>query len=376
MDPVSYREENLNSAESPASSQLAGQREGDRPSLVLSDVSGVDRSGLRRRRRKSRAKNKLFAKLLELERDHDRKHQVRSSRESRRARRIQLVLVFSCFVLSVMGAVFGGFVLGQKISPLAVSQTEVKTVEPVVPLPQSAALLDGGFDALSNGHPREAYLNFQKAQDLQPGLIGIDYLLATAAMKQGELLLAEQSVRRALAKKEMTDRAKILLDQINVVKANASIGSPKGPQFDDPFQIAEKDMKNYADSNLSDPWILAQLADLKLSQGAHQSASEFLRKASLRVDPETTPAVLSAKEELAKLQNAPLQAMPSLSETTSMTGLQAIAATLTALQHKQTADAIHFLERARDTYSPCEFQVLLNDPAFQDYLDLRTFIKR
>ena len=45
----------------------------------------------------------------------------------------------------------------------------------------------------------------------------------------------------------------------------------------------------------------------------------------------------------------------------------AIGAALVALQHQQTTEALLFLERAREFYSPSVFRELINDSAFDPY---------
>lgn len=328
-------------------------------------VPARDMSGLRRRRKSKRSRG-LFG-FVQRKPDSRRRRGLRSG-NWRDWTGAQAGMFFGCILLALLGAGFSGFVFGQRLQGQQKGEATVQTVERIFPSPESAELLNTAFKALQAGNTSEAFVGFQKVQNLQPGLCGIDYLLAMTSMKMGEFPLAEESARRAVSKNEMSAQARILLDLIEVDKTKAMPpGESKGPQFNDPLQITEKDMNRFAAENPTDPVIFAQWADLKRSQGAYQSAVELLHNGVVRSDPRSSYSVLSAKEGLAKLQAVPAKELPSLAEVASMKGERAVMAALAALQLKQPSDALHFLERARDSYAPPEFQCLLLDQAFDDY---------
>ena len=365
MDPRQYQP-----IDSPDLEETDGRRSEENGSQSVGE--GVDgsasvpsHSGLRRRRRGSKSTSGLLEKIGG---SRHKKHRSSSSRRNRNIKqRAQAILIFSCFLLSVFGAAFAGFVYGQKAKPIKKDDDAVLEHRQVFPTPESEDLLNAAFKALQDGKFREAFLNFQKVEDLQPGLFGIDYLVAMSSMKEGELLLAEESARRAISKNEMAGQAQILLDLITLAKAKASSGAGEGPHFGNPADLAEKDMKSFAADNPADSAIYCLWGDLKRTQGAYQTASDLLHKGVVRSDPQASGLVLSTKEHLARLQASPSKQVPSLSELTSMNGEQAMGAALTALQHKQPADALHFLERARDVYPAPIFLFLLQDPAFDEF---------
>jgi hypothetical protein len=87
----------------------------------------------------------------------------------------------------------------------------------------------------------------------------------------------------------------------------------------------------------------------------------------LRTDPTASNQVISAKESLARLQNDPSAVPPPLTEIGSMSGEVALTAACSSLRSNRKSDALLFLERAREFYSPRDFRELMNDCAFDEH---------
>ncbi len=273
-------------------------------------------------------------------------------------------MVYACVLLLAGGIFFAGFAKGKGASQKSSQVTQSLVRQEILPTKESGELLDQGFVALGEGNHREALRSFQKAQDRQSGLPGIDYLLAVASKGCGERALAEQAASRAVSKNEMADEARVLLAQLAMENSAAGNETDK---IVDPSASAEVEFRRFAAQHPSDAAIYCMWGDLLRSRGSYRSASEILRKGVIRADPSGDRAFLSAKMMLAKSQNEPARGAPSLSGITAMTGEQALGAALAALQNKQPSDAVLFLERAREFYSPMIFRELMRDAAFDEY---------
>lgn len=270
-----------------------------------------------------------------------------------------------CIVLAIIVCLAIGFYFGQKSQSHTEVINQATQLYASFPTPEAESMLDTSFKALHEGNYREAMIGFQKAQDIQPVLFGIDYLIAESAYKAGENILADDAARHALSKSESSERASVLRSLITLAKTKT--GGQDAQQLADPNVTAQTEIKQLVATHLGDAKAYALWGDLLRSSGEYRSAIDILHKGVLRADPEAARELLSAKEQLARLQNQSAKTVPSLSELTSMSGEQALVSALASLQLKQSEEAEAFLERARNLYSPQIFRELMHDGAFDDY---------
>ena len=288
--------------------------------------------------------------------------------------RAERLMIAACCLLLLALAVLAGFMAGQQSRALFTPSKQTESVEVVQATAGSEAILDEAFFELGAGHPKKALLAFQKIQETQPSLTGLDYLIARAAFQAREFSIAEEALQRSLSRKEMDEEARLLLAVIHLSRSSA--GAAQGSQFSDPLTDAESEFRRFSVSHPADSAVYYQWAEALRSRGSYRTAAELLHKGLLRSDLMSSQAFLSAKEILTRLQNEPAKEVPSLSGITSMSGELAIGAALVALQHQQTTEALLFFERAREFYSPSVFRELISDSAFDPYRTdpkMRTF---
>ena len=321
-----------------------------------------------RRRRGSRHRG---GDALQRERGRD----IRSASRRTRSNRRMILLILA--LVAVCAAFFAGYRSGKNAKTPISDETNATSHDIVLPSSESEALLDSGFAALNGGRPRKALLDFQKVQEKQPTLVGVDYLLADAAYQCGEKSLAVESIRKALAKGERAGEASALLALIQLEKGSEREGEEK--KFVDPMVAAEDRFREAVAEHPGDPRLYCLWGELVRTRGSYRSAADLFHKGVLRADPLGNQSLLSAREYLSRVQGEPPKAPPSLSEITSMSGEQALGAAFLALQQKQMGDALLFLERARDLYPPQIFREVMRDPAFSPYrtdLQIKGFLKR
>ncbi len=270
--------------------------------------------------------------------------------------------------MSIAAAGFAGFVAGQRQQKSFGTTSPAKSsalTENVFPTSASESLLDESFGAISEGNYSKALLDFQKVQGIQPALAGIDYLVGYAAFLTGEYALAEQALRQSLSKKEMEDESGLLLALVDFRKSGGPGAAAQ--QMADPVSVAESAFRHYASQHHADPAVYDKWADILRSNGSYRIAADLLHKGALRSDASLNESYLSAKEALTRLQNDPSKEVPSMAAITSMSGEQALVAACIALQQKRVNEAVFFLERAREFYSPNLFRKLLKDPVFDEF---------
>ena len=314
---------------------------------------------------------------------HVRTHRNPGSRKPKGWNRLtafqqsEKMVIWGCCFLGVLVVFAGGFYFGQKFGQHAEVAEQIARQDAEFPLPETDALLDDAFTAFRQGSYRNAMMSFQKAQDKQPALVGLDYLIAESAYKAGEGVLAREAARHALSKNESAEQARVLLAQMDLEKSKSP--EEESQQLADPNVPLEIEIKQFVANHLADAKGYALWGDFLRGSGSYRSAADVLHKGVLRADPDSSRELLSAKEQLARLQNDPGKTVPSLSELTAMNAEQSLLAALTCLQQHQGEEAASFLDRARDLYSPQEFRELMNDVAFVDYHDdpqVRRFFKQ
>ena len=316
----------------------------------------------RRRRSDRNSRKGLFAKTAS--RDRGRRKGGASKRFD-----AERIMVISSFVLSLGFASFGGYWLGKKSATSAKADASEPKYEEVVTSAESDALVDSGFAELSGGDSRKAFLDFQKVQADQATIPGIDFLVGNSALQAGEVTLAKESLEHAISKNEMDAEARVLMALITLEESekNRDQRGPNGGQITDPLVTAESELRRYASTHPSTASIYRKWAEIHRQRGSYRTATDLLHKAVIRADPDDNISLLSAKEILTKLQDQPAKETPSLATITSMSGDQAMGAALSALQNKSGSDAVIFLERAREYYSPGIFKELMKDIAFDEY---------
>jgi tetratricopeptide (TPR) repeat protein len=268
-------------------------------------------------------------------------------------------------VLSLVVAVFVGFLAGKNSAASAKLSERPQKYEEVVATPETESLLEAGFVHLNGGDFRKAFLDFQKALQGQPSLPGIDYLVGYSALHSGEYSLAKEALDHAVSKNEMEGESRVLLALISLDESTNEKNA--STQMTDPLVTAESEFRRYASTHPKSAWIYSRWAEIHRQRGSYRTAADLLHKAVLRADPDENLSLLAAREVLNKLQNQPAKETPSTATITSMRGDEALGAALAALQNKSSSDAVLFLERAKEFYSPRVFREIASDKAFDEY---------
>ena len=277
----------------------------------------------------------------------------------------QRIMIGACCLLALVGIFLLGFLIGQKAARNEAASHKVVIQETVFPSPENEALLDKGFDEMGKGDYRHAMMDFQKVKDNQPALTGTDYLIAVSAFKAGENVIAEDAANQAISKNETADEARVIIALLSLNKTKDA--QDQDDQFADPKTSAETEIHHLAAAHPENAGVYVLWGDLQRSNGTYRSAVDIFHKGVLRALPDDSRELLSAKEQLARLQNVSAKTAPSLSALTSMSAEQSLVAAFSCMQLGKSDDAAVFLQRARDLYSPEIFRELMADQAFNDY---------
>ena len=354
----------MNTSEPSEESSDELRTDGTHGEETASELSQVELKPSRRRRSNSNSRKGRPVKTASRDRGRSR-GKGRSSKQFNAER----FMVISCFILIIGLASFVGYWFGKKSSTSAKTDVSAPKYEEVLPSAESDALVDSGFAELSGGDSHKAFLHFQKVQEAQGMIPGIDFLVGNSALQAGEVTLAKESLGHAISKNEMDDEARVLMALITLEESdkNKDQRGLNAGRMADPLVTAESELRRYASTHPMNSSIYRKWAEIHRQRGSYRTASDLLHKAVIRADLDNNISLLSAKEILTKLQDQPAKEVPSLAIITSMSGEQAMGAALSSLQNKSGSDAVFFLERAREYYPPRVFNELMKDTAFDEY---------
>lgn len=331
-----------------------------------SDFMDSEVPSARRRRRRSERRSGLDLFSFGRSRGRGRSSGRRSKPDN------QSMILIACVVLLILVVGFVAFLAGKK-SAMAKSAEPLPKIEDVTANAETEALLDSAFAYSAKGDAQRAFLEFQKAHDAQPGLPGIDYLVGCSALRSGEVALAKGAFERAVSKNEMDAESRVFLALITLDesgKVNAA-----SAQMSDPFVAAESELRHYATTHPMSASIYRKWADIHRQRGSYRTASDLLTKAVLRADSDDDLSLLQAKLTLTKLQNQPAKEAPGTAMMASMSADELLGAALASFQGKASADAIVFLDKAREFYPPRVFREIIADNAFDEFRSDAKFLK-
>jgi hypothetical protein len=197
------------------------------------------------------------------------------------------LMITACGLLSLCLATLVGFIVGKKSSDSSASPDQSVSLEVVQPTSASEALLDDAFRALRDGQPKKALLTFQKIQQSQPSLTGIDYLIGHAAHSAGESSIAEEAFQRSLAKKEMDEEARLALAMNHLFQGSA--GAQRGSQHHHESRTNPRDLcLSSAKSPLENPVVderyVERVSFVSASSPARKLGPRMLRDSRWKIE--------------------------------------------------------------------------------------------
>lgn len=222
--------------------------------------------------------------------------------------------------------------------------------------------LDEALIALRSGNAETALKILRKLEEMPKGYSSLSYLVALAAMQNGDIDLAEQKVKETIAKRERVSDA-LALESVLVTQKAAD---PARSRMGDPRIRSEALLRQAAIVDAANPYPRFELATLLRYKGQPKEAEAEVRAAQARLNPMDSHVVMDVTLRLIELEQCPDDKLPAV-EPQSDDIRKLLPYAYAAMRRGGFPQAVAVLEKCRTLLSPDLFDYLVNDPAFRRF---------
>lgn len=239
---------------------------------------------------------------------------------------------------------------------------EAATKERIALPDDVSAELDEALIALRGGDAETALKILRKLEEMPNGYSSLSYLVALAAMQNGDIDLAERKVKETIAKRERVSDA-LALESVLVTQKAADLSRSR---MGDPRIRSEALLRQAAVVDAANPYPRFELATLLRYKGQLQEAAEEVRAAQARLNPMDSHVVMDVTLQLIELEQSPDDKLPAVEpQTDDVRKLLPFA--YAAMRRGEYSQAVAVLEKCRTLLAPDLFDYLVNDPAFRRF---------
>jgi len=264
-----------------------------------------------------------------------------------------LVLVIACWISHASGVSAGMRQAKEVIAP----------PPPDLP-PETWASLDKALVELRSGRADVALQRLNEIDRDHPDIPSIHYLLALAAMQNGEIALSESQVQASIRRKERVSDALALQA---VLEGQKSL-NPSSPLMGDPRLRAETWLRQAIQADPANPYPHFELAMQLRNRGLQAEARQEFHAAEVRFNPVDSHLVLAIIQALMNLEETPDDKIPRDLPVSDDVG-KLFPAAYAAMRQGDFPAAAVLLEKARKSASPDLYAFLKSDPAFRKFID-------
>lgn len=228
--------------------------------------------------------------------------------------------------------------------------------------PEISASLDAALIALRNGDSQTAVRQLKALEKTPPGYPAVTYLVALAAMQDGNIDLSEQKVKESIQKRERVSDALALQAVLETQKGHDSTRLKMG----DPRKRAESLLRQAIIADAANPYPHFELATLLRYRGEREEALREVKAAEARLNPVDSHMIMDIAAAIMELENTPDDKLPQASaESDDIRKLFPEA--YAAMRRNDFASATTLLRKCRKLCSPDIFDYAVNDPAMRKY---------
>ena len=278
----------------------------------------------------------------------------------RAVKRIRLIYALIAGLLASMlcSIVFWNLGFGAGVQ----SSLEEETKERVTVSKEFLADLDQALGDLRAGETGKAVKKLRELEGAKTGVASLTYLLAVAAVQNGDIPLAEAKTAESITKRERISDSLALQAVLETQKRS----DPSRQKFGDARPRIEALLRQAMLADEANPFPMVELATLLRYQKRTEEALALLRGARSRLNPVDSHSVVDVTIELATLQNTPDDQLPQIAEP-GKDLVTAFSAAYVAMRKGDFDRAAEFAKTARKMAATDLFDYLINDPAIRRY---------
>jgi len=242
------------------------------------------------------------------------------------------------------------------------SSLEEETKERVTVSKEFHAELDQALADLRAGNTDKAVRKLQELEEAKTGVASLAYLVAVAAVQNGDIPLAEAKTAESISKRERISDSLALQAVLETQKG----GDPSIKKFGDTRVRSEVLLRQSMLADEANPFPMIELATLLRYQKRDEEALALLRGARSRLNPVDSHSVVDVTIGLTALHDTPDDQLPRIAEP-GKDIVSAFSAAYVAMRNGDFDRAAEIVKTAREMTSPDLFDYLINDPAIRRY---------
>lgn len=227
---------------------------------------------------------------------------------------------------------------------------------------ESLGELDQALADLRAGKTENAVKKLQELEGAKTDIASLTYLLAVAAVQNGDIKLAETKTAESIEKRERISDSLALQAVLETQKA----ADPSIKKFGDTRVRSETLLRQAMLADAANPFPMVELATLLRYQKRNEEALALLRGARSRLNPVDSHTVIDVTIALASLQDTPDSELPQIAEP-GKDLVSAFSSAYTAMRKGNFDQAADIVKIARKMAAPDLFEYLINDPAIRRY---------
>lgn len=262
-----------------------------------------------------------------------------------------IVIILSCIIAWNLG-----IDEGKKISLLEATKENLSTPK------EALAELDGALADLRSGNSERGLKKLKELEQSSNGVASLSYLLAIAAVQNGDVELAEAKARESIAKRERVSDALAVQSVLEIQKG----ANPAIRKFGDTGMRAELLLRQAILADAANPNPMIELATMLRSRKRNEEAMALLRGARSRLNPVDSHSVVDVTLSLSTLEMTPDAQLPEITDSDKDL-VSGFSAAYTAMRKGDFDRAAGILGATHQRTSPDLFDYLINDPAFRPY---------
>lgn len=283
-------------------------------------------------------------------------------RVARKRVRLVYAIVIGAVLLFCSGFLFWNLGIGAGRSDVMNEETKEHAEVPK----EFLAKIDGALEELRNGDADKASKKLQELEksDTQANtpVASLTYLLALAAMQNGETDLAGVKAAESIAKHERISDSLALEAVLETQKSH----NPAVKTFGDPRLRSELLLRQAILADAANPFPMIELATLLRYQKRTDEAQALLRAARSRLNPVDSHTVVDITIALSDLEQNSDDKLPEIANS-DKDFVAGFSAAYVAMRKGDFDRASGILETLRQRMAPDLFYYLINDPALRRY---------
>ena len=223
--------------------------------------------------------------------------------------------------------------------------------------------VDRALITMRNGDPKAALADLRRLETQQPDVSSMSYLVALAAMRSGDLELAEAEAVQSIAKDERVSDSLALQAIVLAMKR----ASPGFRSMGDTKLRADLLLRQAILADAANPVPYIRLAILLRYQNKNDEAGTMLRAAWARLNPSDGTLMVETTMALLELEKIPDAELPAPTPDLGKGPAALIAAAYTAMRKNDFARAAESLRLCQGMVNADAFGSILLDPVFRPY---------